>query len=176
MGDEGDVPERFLCPISFEPMRDPVLTLSGNCFDRDSIRRAFQEENEDTFPADLLSKERLSSDVLVSNHALRSEIQEWMQKRGNNEFGLREGELAERERDCARKRKRGDDFSDNRYVPKAHVTRVCYALFGMIEDALRNNDAFLIELSSCNIDDEACEAIKALETNAECQKGAMNEQ
>jgi hypothetical protein len=70
-----EMPKHFLCPISYDVMRDPVLvTGSGNTYDRKSIERHFQIRHTD--PLTNVELRRSSERKLVDNNALRSQIRE----------------------------------------------------------------------------------------------------
>jgi len=75
-----DLPAHFLCPISLEVMRDPVLVCgSGNTYDRQSIERHFQRRFTD--PITNMELRKASERKLVSNNTLRSQIDEAEQSR-----------------------------------------------------------------------------------------------
>jgi len=70
-----ELPSYFLCPISYDVMRDPVIVSgSGNTYDRKSIEQHFQHRHTDP----LTNVEyRLRSDRrLIPNNWLRSQINE----------------------------------------------------------------------------------------------------
>lgn len=65
-------PADFLCPITAEVMRDPVLLVeSGNTYERAAIERWLAEHDSDP-----LTNARLRSKALAPNNALRSMIME----------------------------------------------------------------------------------------------------
>jgi hypothetical protein len=66
---------QFLCPISYDVMRDPIVVSgSGNTYDRKSIERHFQLKHTD--PISNLQLRRASERRLVPNNALRSQVHE----------------------------------------------------------------------------------------------------
>ena len=89
-------PDAFVCPISFELMRDPVMCADGHTYERDAIERWLQAlawgwmrmrarvlacvlsaggaQSNKTSPK---TNEKLPSSALVPNHNLRAAIQEW---------------------------------------------------------------------------------------------------
>ena len=67
--------ENFLCPITYEVMRDPVIIETGHSFERESIQRWFDNGNR-TNPA---TGAELSSLVLFPNHSLRNAIEEYIE-------------------------------------------------------------------------------------------------
>jgi len=70
-----DLQRQFLCPISYEVMRDPVLVVgSGNTYDRKSIERHFQYFHRD--PLNNTELRRPQERRLVPNNSLRSQIDE----------------------------------------------------------------------------------------------------
>ena len=67
---DGSPPE-FLCPITMEPMTDPVFAADGHVYDRASIESFL--ETHDTSP---LTNEPLATKSLTPNDALRSRLRE----------------------------------------------------------------------------------------------------
>lgn len=73
--DQTEVPQYFLCPISLQIMEDPVTTITGISYDRESIEQWFKTAKEITCP---VTKQPLPGDSeLTSNHTLRRLIQAW---------------------------------------------------------------------------------------------------
>jgi len=69
------LPAHYLCPISYDVMRDPVIVSgSGNTYDRKSIERHFQHKHTD--PISNSELRRASDRRLVPNNALRSQVDE----------------------------------------------------------------------------------------------------
>lgn len=62
--------EDFVCPISLEPMRDPVVDTDGNTWDRSSILAWLKEHN-----ASPKTGNKLTSQSLVPNRILRTLIE-----------------------------------------------------------------------------------------------------
>lgn len=73
-----EIPERFICPLSRQPIRDPVFINTGRTFERRWIMRHFQQVGL----IDPITNEKLSTDALRPNLLLRSELYEWFQRRG----------------------------------------------------------------------------------------------
>ncbi|XP_047329056.1 E3 ubiquitin-protein ligase PUB24-like [Impatiens glandulifera] len=72
-----EVPQYFICPISLEIMKDPVTTISGITYDRESIEQWFETTTKElsTCP---VTKQVLPRDTdLTPNHTLRRLIQAW---------------------------------------------------------------------------------------------------
>ncbi|KAJ8458098.1 hypothetical protein OPV22_031024 [Ensete ventricosum] len=72
------VPEHFLCPISAELMRDPVVVASGQTYDRAFIEEWLSSGNR-TCPQ---TQQVLSDTTLTPNHLVRSMISQWCIKHG----------------------------------------------------------------------------------------------
>lgn len=73
--EEIDIPQYFLCPISLQIMRDPVTTITGITYDRESIEQWLRTAEEATCP---VTKQPLPIDSdLTPNHMLRRLIQAW---------------------------------------------------------------------------------------------------
>jgi len=72
-----DLPDHFLCPISYDVMKDPVLVVgSGNTYDRKSIECHFGQKHTDPLSnVELRGPDRR----LVPNNTLRSQIEEAVQ-------------------------------------------------------------------------------------------------
>ncbi|KAL3642735.1 hypothetical protein CASFOL_013550 [Castilleja foliolosa] len=76
MAAEIDVPPYYLCPISLEIMKDPVTTVTGITYDRDSIERWIFTQKNTTCP---VTKQPLSdaAELVTPNIILRRLIQSW---------------------------------------------------------------------------------------------------
>lgn len=72
------VPEQFLCPISSEIMRDPVVLASGQTYDRRFIQEWLSAGNR-TCPQ---TQQVLSYTILIPNHLVRSMISQWCTENG----------------------------------------------------------------------------------------------
>ncbi|KAF8397983.1 hypothetical protein HHK36_016909 [Tetracentron sinense] len=72
--DEIDVPSYFLCPISLQIMRDPVIVSTGITYDRESIERWIFSSKNSTCP---VTKQVLPDADLTPNHTVRRLIQAW---------------------------------------------------------------------------------------------------
>ncbi|KFK38549.1 hypothetical protein AALP_AA3G128300 [Arabis alpina] len=71
--DEIEIPNYFICPISLEIMKDPVITVSGITYDRESIVKWLKK-----VPSCPVTKQPLPLDTdLTPNHMLRRLIQHW---------------------------------------------------------------------------------------------------
>ncbi|XP_027082779.1 E3 ubiquitin-protein ligase PUB24-like [Coffea eugenioides] len=70
-----DIPQYFLCPISLQIMKDPVTTITGITYDRESIEHWLQTAEDAACP---VTKQPLPRDSdLTPNHMLRRLIQAW---------------------------------------------------------------------------------------------------
>ncbi|EPS71103.1 hypothetical protein M569_03654 [Genlisea aurea] len=67
------IPVDFLCPISLELMRDPVIVATGQTYERTSIQRWIDCGNK-TCPK---TQQKLRHLGLTPNHVLRSLISQW---------------------------------------------------------------------------------------------------
>ena len=65
-------PPSFCCPITQEPMHDPVIAMDGMSYEYSVIREWFREHS--TSPVTNL---QLRSKLLIRNTALRNAMQEW---------------------------------------------------------------------------------------------------
>ncbi|XP_022766550.1 U-box domain-containing protein 15-like [Durio zibethinus] len=75
------IPHEFLCPITLEIMRDPVIVASGQTFERESIQKWF-DSNHRTCPK---TRQTLAHLSLAPNYALKNLITQWCEK---NNFNL----------------------------------------------------------------------------------------
>ncbi|XP_008232891.1 PREDICTED: U-box domain-containing protein 33 [Prunus mume] len=69
-------PSYFICPIFQEVMQDPHVAADGFTYEAEALR-GWLDSGHDTSPMTNLNLEHKN---LVPNHALRSAIQEWLQK------------------------------------------------------------------------------------------------
>ncbi|CAL9205606.1 unnamed protein product [Musa hybrid cultivar] len=73
--DSVEVPQYFTCPISLQIMKDPVTTITGITYDRESIERWLLVDDHPMCP---VTKQPLPRDSdLTPNHTLRRLIQAW---------------------------------------------------------------------------------------------------
>ena len=70
-----EIPEAFECPISHQIMVDPVSTVEGDTYDRLGIEEWLKDNL--TNPS---TGEDLSSNILITNKVLRSQIKEFVDK------------------------------------------------------------------------------------------------
>nr|XP_043634003.1 E3 ubiquitin-protein ligase PUB23-like [Erigeron canadensis] len=69
-----EVPSYFICPISLDIMKDPVILSSGITYDRESIEKWLYTNKNVTCP---VTKQALTDLELTPNHTLRRLIQSW---------------------------------------------------------------------------------------------------
>ncbi|KAE8729394.1 E3 ubiquitin-protein ligase PUB23 [Hibiscus syriacus] len=69
-----EISTHFLCPISLQPMRDPVTISTGITYDRDSIEQWLFSCKNKACP---VTKQALQDAHLTPNHTLRRLIQAW---------------------------------------------------------------------------------------------------
>uniref|UniRef100_A0A7S3KXJ4 U-box domain-containing protein n=1 Tax=Amphora coffeiformis TaxID=265554 RepID=A0A7S3KXJ4_9STRA len=74
---EDDIPEEFICPITNEIMRNPLMSVHGFSFEREAIFEWLQSHS--TCP---LSRRELTVSKLVSNCALQERIRGWCEANG----------------------------------------------------------------------------------------------
>ncbi|KAI4386501.1 hypothetical protein MLD38_004429 [Melastoma candidum] len=67
------IPEDFLCPISLELMRDPVIVATGQTYERSYIQKWIDSGNV-TCPK---TQQKLQNFILTPNYVLRSLISQW---------------------------------------------------------------------------------------------------
>ncbi|XP_025012157.2 E3 ubiquitin-protein ligase PUB24 [Ricinus communis] len=82
--DEVQIPEYYLCPISLQIMKDPVTTITGITYDRESIEQWLRTTAKDT-PTCPFTKQPLPRDAdLTPNHMLLRLIQAWCTANAKN--------------------------------------------------------------------------------------------
>ncbi|KAL1199875.1 E3 ubiquitin-protein ligase PUB22 [Cardamine amara subsp. amara] len=74
MDQEIEIPSFFLCPISLDIMKDPVIVSTGITYDRDSIEKWLFSGKKNTCP---VTKQVIAETDLTPNHTLRRLIQSW---------------------------------------------------------------------------------------------------
>lgn len=72
------VPEHFLCPISSQLMKDPVVLCNGQTYDRPFIK-AWLDAGNLTCPR---TQQALPHSILTPNHLIRSMILDWCKNQG----------------------------------------------------------------------------------------------
>ncbi|GFP91512.1 U-box domain-containing protein 33 [Phtheirospermum japonicum] len=73
--ERNETPAYFICPIFQEIMQDPVAAADGFTYESEALKGWL--ESQDTSP---MTNLKLPHRDFVPNHALRSAIQEWLQK------------------------------------------------------------------------------------------------
>ncbi|XP_022997974.1 U-box domain-containing protein 21-like [Cucurbita maxima] len=81
-GSEIVIPSHFLCPISLDLMKDPVILSTGITYDRESIEKWIEGGN---FSCPVTKQDLMSFD-LIPNHTLRRMIQDWCV--ANHSYGI----------------------------------------------------------------------------------------
>ena len=69
-----EIPDAYLCPITMDPMEDPVIAADGHSYERSDIEAWFNRGN-DTSPK---TGGALPHQFLTPNHNLRSAIQDFL--------------------------------------------------------------------------------------------------
>ncbi|KAJ9153122.1 hypothetical protein P3X46_026599 [Hevea brasiliensis] len=88
--DAPSIPDDFLCPISLELMRDPVIVATGQTYERSYIQRWIDTGNV-TCPK---TQQKLEHLTLTPNYVLRSLITQWCAKHINEQpTGLANGRI-----------------------------------------------------------------------------------
>ena len=68
-----NIPIEFLCPISLDIMKDPLIMPDGQTYDRDSIYTALKHS-----PFSPITKQRLNFKDAVPNYAIKSMIEKFL--------------------------------------------------------------------------------------------------
>ncbi|EDQ92110.1 uncharacterized protein MONBRDRAFT_22946 [Monosiga brevicollis MX1] len=72
-----EIPNEYLCSITYDIMVDPVVAADGFSYERESIARWFEEHT--TSP---MTGKELPSRILLPNHALRIVIRDFCEQKG----------------------------------------------------------------------------------------------
>ncbi|CAA0818794.1 plant U-box 24 [Striga hermonthica] len=83
--DKDEVPEQFICPISLEIMKDPVTTVTGITYDRESIQRWLFDSTaaNRTLKCPVTMQPLSGGPDLTPNHTLCRLIQTWCSANSN---------------------------------------------------------------------------------------------
>ena len=73
-----DIPKEFICPISLEIMKDPVIMSDGQTYDRDSITKALKIS-----PLSPITKKSLNIKEAIPNYNLKSMIEKFLNNSNN---------------------------------------------------------------------------------------------
>ena len=71
-----DIPEDYVCPITQEMMKNPVVAANGHSYEYSAIHEYLKRGNKKS----PLTREILKNDVLIKNHRLRIIIQGFRDK------------------------------------------------------------------------------------------------
>lgn len=77
-----EIPEEFLCPLTLEIMKDPVMTRHLYSFERGAIVEWLARGN-DHCP---LSRKPMGLRDIITNHKLRAQIQKWQRENEQDIF------------------------------------------------------------------------------------------
>lgn len=69
-----DIPDHFVCSITFEVMRDPVITPSGTSYERETIEHYLSTVK----PEDPVTRKPLTKAQLYPNLGLKAAIDAWL--------------------------------------------------------------------------------------------------
>lgn len=70
-------PNQYICPISREVMKDPVMTVHGQTYDRSSIEEWFETCRSNDLPiTDPTTHAPLGSDLLITNFSVKQMIED----------------------------------------------------------------------------------------------------
>jgi U-box domain len=78
---ELSIPDEFLCPITHEIMRNPLLTRHGQTFEREAILN-WLANHDGRCP---LTRKQLSVSDLIRHRALEAKIEAWCYVHGNRD-------------------------------------------------------------------------------------------
>lgn len=97
------IPDDFICPLTLNIIRDPVMVQSGRSFERHAILEWLRRGNA-TCP---LTRQPMQVSDLVSNHALQVKIQKWKLEQHHDNNSDTDGETEDHSE---------DDEDDDEYI------------------------------------------------------------
>lgn len=71
-----NIPKSAYCPITYTPMKDPVLVTDGYSYERDAITHWMQREGSSDGVTSPVTGAPLVSNMVIPNHTLRHLISE----------------------------------------------------------------------------------------------------
>ena len=71
-----EIPDAYLCPITMDPMEDPVIAADGHSYEKSEINAWFARGNNSSPKTGA----QLDDTRLFSNHALKSAIQDFLEE------------------------------------------------------------------------------------------------
>lgn len=74
-----NIPHLFICPISQDVMKVPVIAEDGYTYERENITTWLQKKNTSPMTNEIMGK------LLISNYSLHSEIEQWKEKHGSTQ-------------------------------------------------------------------------------------------
>jgi len=74
----GEVPSAFTCPLTMEVYRDPVVSRSGNTYERGALAEHLKKVGG----WDPISRVAMTAEDVVPNHALRNAVQLYLEEHG----------------------------------------------------------------------------------------------
>jgi hypothetical protein len=77
-----DMPKDFICPITLKLMEDPVLASDGHSYERTAIERWLRANNRSP-----KTNTYMSSNTVYPNHALKALIEEFVERKLNENLG-----------------------------------------------------------------------------------------
>lgn len=80
---EIEIPQYFVCPISFQMMKDPVTTVTGITYDRESIEKWLLKARNCVCPVTNQPLPR-SKEYLTPNHTVQRLIKAWSSSNASN--------------------------------------------------------------------------------------------
>ncbi|WCJ40116.1 plant U-box 24 [Euphorbia peplus] len=75
--DDIEIPKYYLCPISLQIMKDPVTTITGITYDRESIEQWLKTTGKNSPTCPVTNQPLPTDSGLTPNHMLRRIIQAW---------------------------------------------------------------------------------------------------
>jgi len=74
---EEEIPEEFICPVTQDIMTDPVIAQDGHTYERKNITEWVSKHG--TSP---ITREHLSKDIIIPNRVLKTQIDQYLEKKG----------------------------------------------------------------------------------------------
>ncbi|XP_018719070.2 E3 ubiquitin-protein ligase PUB24-like [Eucalyptus grandis] len=142
-GRDVEIPQYFLCPISLQLMRDPVTTVTGITYERESIEKWLSKSSSSGLATCPVTNQPLPRDSgLTPNHTLLRLIQAWCV--GNAKNGVDQIPTPKSPLDRGRVRKLVKELA-----AEHSIVEVMKELKGLVEESERNR-ACMVEAGVAN--------------------------
>lgn len=101
------IPSNFICPLTLEIMKDPLISRHGQSYERRAIMEWIHQGNA-TCP---MTRQPLRLSGLITNHALKAQIEQWKKQNNYKHHTKMESKnAASQAKDKTKKKKRSKKY------------------------------------------------------------------